>query len=79
MKERTTLLHPCESNLVRVRTWLVGSALESVEGRVWIAQTTITCAIGRWNTLVDASSYRVDSRLVTIDELGTLPICHQVS
>ena len=26
----------------QVRVWLVSSALESVEGRVWTAQTTIT-------------------------------------
>ena len=28
--------------------------------------TKITCVTGRWNTLLDASQYRVDSRLVTI-------------
>ena len=36
------------------------------------SQTTITCVTGRWNTLLDASWYRVDSRLVTIDGLGML-------
>ena len=39
---RTTLLHPCESDMIHVRIWLVSSALESVEGRVWSAHTTIT-------------------------------------
>ena len=34
---------------------------------------------GRWNTLLDASWYRVDSRLVTIDGLGMLLMFHQVS
>ena len=28
--------------MIHVRIWLVGSALESVEGRVWTAHTTIT-------------------------------------
>ena len=28
--------------MIHVRIWLVSSALESVEGRVWTAQTTIT-------------------------------------
>ena len=60
-----------------MRIWLVSSALESVESRVWPAQTTITCVTGQWNTLLDASWYRVDSRLVTIDELGI--VCYQVS
>ena len=43
MKEtgRTTLLHPCESDLNHVRIWLVSSALYSVEGRVWTAHTAI--------------------------------------
>ena len=44
---------------------------------VWTAQTTITCVTGRWNTSLDASWYRVDSRLVTIDEQGKLLVCHQ--
>ena len=34
---------------------------------------------GLWNTLLDASWYRVDSRLVTIDELGMLLVFYQVS
>ena len=58
---------------------LVSSALESVGGRVWTTQTTITCESGRWNTLLDASWYRVDSRLVTIDEQRMLLVCYQVS
>ena len=74
----TTLLHPCESNLIHVRIWLVISALETVEDRVRTAQTTIACVTGRWNTLLDASWYRVRSRLVTIDELGMLLVCYQV-
>ena len=42
MKEgRTTLLHPCESDVNHVRIWLVSSAMDSVEGRVWTAHTTI--------------------------------------
>ena len=76
---RTTLPHPRESNLIHVRIWLVSSALESVESRVWTAQTTITCVTGRWDTLLDASWYRVDSRLVTIDGLGMLLVFYQVS
>ena len=64
---------------MHVRIWLVSSALESVEGRVWTAHTTITCVSSRWNTTLDASWYRVDSRLVTIDEQGMLLICYQVS
>ena len=44
---------PRESNLIHVRTWLVSSALESVESRVWTVQTTIKCATGLWNTLLD--------------------------
>ena len=35
-------------------------------------------ATGLWNTLLDASWYRVDSRLVTIDGLGLLLIFKQV-
>ena len=64
---------------MHVRLWLVSSALNSMEGRVWTAQTTITCVTGRWNSLLEASWFRVDSRLVTIDELGTLLVCYQVS
>ena len=47
----------CESDMIHVRIWLVSSALESVEGRVWTAQTTVTCVTGRWNTLLDASQF----------------------
>ena len=65
--------------MIHVRIWLVSSALESVSGRVWTAQTTITCVTGWWNTLLDASWYRVGSRLVTIDEQGMLLVCYQVS
>ena len=36
---RTTVLHPCESDMIHVRIWLVSSALESVEGCVWTAHT----------------------------------------
>ena len=32
----------CESEMNHVRFWLVSSALDSVEGRVWTAHTTIT-------------------------------------
>ena len=45
------------SNMTHVRIWLVSSALESMEGRVWTAQTTSTCVTGQWNTLLDASQY----------------------
>ena len=33
---------------------------------------------GLWNTVFDASWYRVDSRLVTIDGLGMLLMFYQV-
>ena len=60
-----------------MRTWLVSSALENVESRVWTAQTAITCATGRWNTLLHASWYRVDSRLVlTRDRMTILFVFH---
>ena len=55
-KGSTTLQHPCESDMIHVRIWLVSSALESVESRVWTTQT-ITCVTGLWNTLPDASQY----------------------
>ena len=35
--------------------------------------------IGLWNTVFDASWYRVDTRLVTIDGLGMLLVFYQVS
>ena len=53
-----------------VRIWLVNSALDSVESRMNCADNNH--ATGRWNSLLDASWYRVDSRLVTIDGLGKL-------
>ena len=76
-KGRTTLLHPRESNLIHVRAWLVNSALESLDCRLNCADNNHV--IGRWNTLFDASWYRVDSRLVKIDGLGTLLVFYQVS
>ena len=63
---RATLLHPRESNLIHVRTWCVNCA----------DSNHVT---GLWNTVLDASWYRVDSRLVTIDGLGMLLMFHQVS
>ena len=72
-------VHLGESDLIHVRIWLVSSALESVEGRAWTALTTITCESGRWNTLLGASWYRVDSRSVTNDGLGMLLMFYQVS
>ena len=41
-KGKTTLLHPCGSDMNHVRIWLVSSALDSVEGRSWTARTIIT-------------------------------------
>ena len=38
---RTTALHPRESNLIHVRTWLVNSALESVESRMNCADNNL--------------------------------------
>ena len=64
------LLHPRESNLTHVRTWLVNSALPSVESRMNCADNNHVT--GRWNTVLDASRYRVDSRLVTVNGLGML-------
>ena len=62
---------------MRVRTWLVKSALDSVESRMNCADN---CHVtGLWNTVLDASWYRVDSRLVTIDGLGMLLMLYQVS
>ena len=57
-----------QSNLIHVRTWLVNSALESVESRMNCDDNNHVS--GLWNTGLDASWYRVDSRLVTIDGLG---------
>ena len=59
-----------------MRTWLVNGALESVESRVKCADKNHLTGLS--NTLLDASWYRVDSRLVTIDELGMLLAFHQV-
>ena len=56
--------------------WLVRSALESVQGPAWIAQIPTTCVSGWWTTVLDASWYRVDSRLVTIDEQEVLLVSY---
>ena len=53
-----------------MRIWLVNSALDTVECRMNCADNNHVT--GLWNSLLDASRYRVDSRLVTIDGLGTL-------
>ena len=55
---------------MHVRTWLVHSTLDSVESRMNCADSNH--ATGLWNTLLDASWYRADSRLVTIDGFGLL-------
>ena len=60
-----------------MRTWLVNSALDSVERGMNCADNNH--ATGLWNSLLDASWYRVDSRLVTIDGLGILLMFYQVS
>ena len=77
MRIRTTLLHSRERNLIHVRTWLVNSALDSVESRMSCADNNHV--IGLWNTVLDVSWYRVDSRLATIDGLGILLMFYQVS
>ena len=59
-----------------MRTWLVNGALESVESRMNCADNNHLT--GLWNTLLDASRYRVDSRLVTIDGLEKLLVFYQV-
>ena len=69
-KSRTTSLHPRVSISIPVRTWLVNSALDSVESRMNCADNYHVT--GLWNAVLDASGYRVDSRLVTIDGLGML-------
>ena len=74
---RTTLLHPRESISIHVHTWLVNSALDSVESRLNCADNNHVT--GLWYTSLDASWYRVDSRLVTIGGLGTLLKFYQVS
>ena len=58
-----------------MRTWLVNGALESVESRMNCADNNHLT--GLWNTLLDASWYRVDSRLVTIG-VGMLLVFYQV-
>ena len=60
-----------------MRTWLVNSALESVESLMNCAENNHVT--GLWNTVLDASWYRVDSHLVTIDGLGMLLVFYQVS
>ena len=70
MRGRTTLLRHREGISLHVRTWLVNSALDSVERRMNC--TDNNHAAGLWISLLDASWYRVDSRLVTIDGLGML-------
>ena len=60
-----------------MRIWLVNSALDSVESRMNCADNNHVTDL--WNMLLDASWYRVDSRLVTIDGLGMLLMFYQVS
>ena len=60
-----------------MRTWLVNSALDSVESRMNCPDNNHVT--GLRNTVLDASWYRVDSRLVTIDGLGMLLMFYQVS
>ena len=55
----------------------MNSALESVENRMNCADNSYVTDL--WNTFLDASWCRVDSRLVTIDGLGMLLVFHQVS
>ena len=69
--------HPRESISIHVRTWLVNSALDSVECRMNCADNNHVT--GLWNTVPDASWYRVDSRLVTIDCVEMLLMFYQVS
>ena len=54
----------------------MNSALDSVESRMNCADNNHVT--GLWSSLLDASRYRVDSRLVTIDGLGTLLNFYQV-
>ena len=60
-----------------MRTWLVNSALDSVVSRMNCEDNNHVT--GLWNTVLDVSWYRVDSRLVTIDGLGVLLVFYQVS
>ena len=55
----------------------MNSALESVESRMNRADNNHVT--GLWDTVLDASWYRVDSRLVTFDGLGMLLTFYQVS
>ena len=59
-----------------MRTWLVSSALDSVESRMNCADNNHVT--GLLDMLLDASWYRVDSRLVTTDGLGMLHLFYQV-
>ena len=56
-------MHLRERNLIHVRAQLVNTALGSVESRMNC--TDNNHATGLWNEVLDASWYRVDSRLVT--------------
>ena len=59
-----------------MRTLLVNSALESVESRMNYADNNrVTGLLG---TVLDASWYRVESRLVTIDGFGMLLMLYQI-
>ena len=55
--------------MIHVRNWLVNSVLDSVDGRMDCTDNNHVTDL--WNTLLDAS-YRVHSRLLTIDGLGML-------
>ena len=55
-----------------MRIWLVNSALDSAESRMNC--TDNIHVTGLWNNVLDASWYRVDARLVTIDGLGMLHV-----
>ena len=62
--------HSRESISIPVRIWLVNSALDSVESRMNCADDNHVT--GLLNYLLDTLWYRVDSRWVTIEGLGTL-------
>ena len=55
----------------------MNSALEFVESRMNCADNNHVTDL--WNTILDASRYRVDSRLVLNDGLGMLLVFYQVS
>ena len=63
--------------MIHVRIWLVNSALDSVKSRMNCADNNHVTDL--WNSLLNASWHRVDSRLVTIDGLGMLIMFYQVS